>query len=205
MTVRVPRLHAITDRRVLSLPDLADRAAALAIGPQAAIHCRHAPSGSIHLGLTGMLLAVARHRGAVVLVNDRADIARIAGADGVHLPERGLPVADARRVAGPGALVGRSVHDVDGVGSARDEGADYAMLGPVWATATHLDRPALGLALLEKAAGLGLPVIAVGGVTPERAADCAAAGAAGVGAIRALWDADDPGSAAERFLLSLEQ
>lgn len=204
MTARpLPRLHAVTDARILARPDLRERAATLARAAAVALHCRHAPTARRAVDLTAMFLAAARATEARVLVNDRADIARATGAHGVHLPADGLAAGDARRITGPQALLGRSAHSQAEVARAADEGCDYVFLGPVWATPSHPGRAPLGLGALEAAARRGIPVIAIGGVTPERAARCRAAGAWGAAALTALWDAADPGSAADRFLLSL--
>ena len=117
-----------------------------------------------------------------VLVSGRADIALATGADGVHLPGSGLPELSVRRLIGAGRLIGRSAHTLDEVERARDAGADYVYLSPIFETPGK--GPALGLATLERAAGLGLPVVALGGITIDRLPAVAAAGAAGVAGIR---------------------
>jgi len=119
-----------------------------------------------------------------VVVSGRADLALAAGAAGVHLPERDLPVAAARRLLGPGRLVGRSVHSAAAAREAADDGADYVVFGPVFASASHPGRAPAGLeALREVVAGTPIPVLAIGGVDAGRAAACRAAGAAGFAAI----------------------
>lgn len=119
-----------------------------------------------------------------VLISARADLALAAGAAGVHLPELDLPVAAARRLLGPSRLVGRSVHSVAAARLAEEEGADYVVFGPVFATRSHPGRPPAGLeALRAVAASVAIPVIAIGGVDAERAAACREAGAAGFAAI----------------------
>lgn len=120
--------------------------------------------------------------GTRLLVNGRADVALAAGADGVHLPSDGVPAAALRRRFGPGLLLGVSTHRVEEVERARNEGADYAVFGPVWETPGK--GPARGVEELARAAASGLPVYALGGVTIERFGEVAAAGAAGVAAIR---------------------
>ena len=119
-----------------------------------------------------------------VLVNARVDVALAVGALGVHLPEQDLPVAAARRLLGDG-LVGRSVHSLEAALQAEADGADYLVLGPVFATATHSHQQPLGLETLREVAGrVRVPVLAIGGVDEARAAECEAAGAAGFAAIR---------------------
>ena len=133
----------------------------------------------------------------LLLVNGRADVALAAGADGVHLPADGLPVAALARFAaertlpdGRRLLVGRSTHAPAEVAAARHAAADYAIFGPVWPTpGKRRYGPPPGLDALAAACALGLPVVALGGVTtPERVAAAAAAGAAGVAGIRAFQD-----------------
>jgi thiamine-phosphate pyrophosphorylase len=131
-----------------------------------------------------------------VSVNGRPDVAHLARAHGVHLPEHGLPARDVRE-AFPGLVVGVSCHGVEGVRRAEQAGAHYAVVGPVFPT-TGKDRP-LGLeALAEAARAVRLPVFAIGGITPANAASVWAAGAAGVGAIGAFLHGDT--AAAVRLL-----
>ena len=120
-----------------------------------------------------------------VFVTSRVDLALACGAAGVHLVEGDIGVADARRL-GPGLLVGRSVHSVDGAQRAAEEGADYMLFGPVWATPTHPGARPLGIEALRAAvrAAVGVPVLAVGGVDDQHTERCLRAGAAGWAAIR---------------------
>ncbi len=117
-----------------------------------------------------------------VLINGRADLALSFGAQGVHLPSTGLPVGAARRLLGDEALIGRSTHSLVEVSRAADEGADYAYFGPVFETPGK--GPAVGLEALERAVRIGIPVIALGGITIERLESVAETGAAGVAGIR---------------------
>ncbi len=118
-----------------------------------------------------------------VVVSSRCDIALAAGAAGVNLPESDIPVEAVRSLMGE-RLVGRSVHSLDSALRAEVEGADFVIFGPVWASASHLDSPPVGLeALAEVAHALDIPVLAIGGVTEEHVAACRDAGAAGYAAI----------------------
>jgi thiamine-phosphate pyrophosphorylase len=198
---RIPPLHAVTDDRVLRLPDFLDRARALALGPAVALHLRGTLPARELLGLADALRAITAATGTRLMVHDRVDLAGLCDADGVHLPSHGLPVAAVRRLVGDRLLLGRSTHASDHARAAVADGADYAFLGAIWPTASHPDRAPLGPAALRRA--LPVPVIAIGGVTPPRAAEARAAGACGVAAIRAVWDADDPAAAARALLLSL--
>ena len=118
-----------------------------------------------------------------VIVSSRCDVALAAGAAGVNLPERDIPVAAARALLGD-RLVGRSVHSVQGALEAEREGADFVIFGPVWSSASHPDTAPAGLrALTAVAAAVRIPVVAIGGVTEARIAECRSAGAAGYAAI----------------------
>jgi thiamine-phosphate pyrophosphorylase len=118
-----------------------------------------------------------------VLVSARCDVVLASGAAGVNLPQRDIPTADARALLGD-RLVGRSVHSREGALEAERDGADYVIFGPVWASTTHPDVAPVGVdALSEVAAALRIPVLAIGGVTQDRIAECHGAGAAGFAAI----------------------
>ena len=184
---------------MLALPDYDARARALGRHRAVAFHVR---SGTMPAAALLALAASLDPAERCVILNDRLDLVPAAGAAGVHLPARGLPVPVARRLLGPSALVGRSVHGPEEARAAYEAGADYVFLGPIWETSSHPGTPGLGLAAIGDAHPAR--VIAIGGVTPARAAACRDAGAVGVAAITALWLADDPAAAAEAFLLSLE-
>jgi thiamine-phosphate pyrophosphorylase len=149
--------------------------------------------------------ALARPAEASVFVSARADVAGAVHAQGLQLAADDLAPADARRALGAErggwhGWIGRSVHGEDEARAARDEGADYLLVGTIYESASHPGRAAAGPALVERIAALGLPVIAIGGITAERAGGMRAAGAWGVAAISALWDAPDPARAALALL-----
>ncbi len=195
----LPRLHAITDERIARRADLDDLARELAEagGVNLAFHAR----GRQLSGLEHFQLAVQLSNLPTVqlFVNDRLDIALAVNATGVQLGRGSLPASAVRRLE-PRWWIGKSVHDLVEAEAANAAGADYLVVGPVYATATHPDHSPLGLERLREIARLELPVIAIGGVTPERAREVKAAGAYGAAAIRALWDATEPGAAARRML-----
>ena len=198
----LPRLHAVTDERIARRPDLADLVSALAFvkDDRLAFHARgRTLSGLAHWELADRLSARPPVR---CFVNDRLDVALAVGADGVQLPGESLSPA-AARVLGPGWWIGNSVHDLAEARTAQAEGADYLLVGPVFPTATHPGAVPLGIAALRGFVELGCPVIAIGGVTPERTADLVRLGVYGVAAIRALWDAPQPEAAAGAFLEAL--
>ena len=118
-----------------------------------------------------------------VLISSRCDIALAAGAAGVNLPENDISLGAARELLGE-RVVGRSVHSLEGALLSENDGADYVIFGPVWSSASHpASAPAGIAALAEVAHALRIPVIAIGGVTDARIAECQAAGAAGYAAI----------------------
>jgi thiamine-phosphate pyrophosphorylase len=144
------------------------------------------------VALVEQIVAVARAGGAKVIVNDRADIARIAGADGVHVGQTDLPVDDVRAIVGPGAIVGLSTHDKAQIDRALDMTATYIAVGPIFPTDTKdTGYSARGLELVTYAAGRGKPVVAIGGITLERAAAVRAAGASAVAVITDILTGDD--------------
>lgn len=201
----LPRLHAVTDDRVVAQGGVVERAAAMAsaAGPGLAVHLRACGlTGAEHLGLAGRLGAALAVHGSWLVVNDRVDVARAVGARAVALGCTGLSTRDARRVA-PGIPVARSVHDAAEARAAEAEGADFLIAGAIFETASHPGGHAAGPALVETAAAGGLQVIAIGGLTPANAPATLGAGAWGVAAIRALWDAPDPAEAARAFLAVL--
>ena len=198
----LPRLHAITDERIARRPDLDSIAQRLTDGggDQLAVHARgRALSGLEHFDLACRLSA---HPPARLIVNDRLDVALAARAAGVQLTRSSLEPRNARALD-PAWWIGLSVHDLEEATAARAAAPDYLLVGPAFPTATHPDRPSLGLARLAGIVALGLPVIAIGGVTVERIPDLRRAGVHGVAAIRALWDAGDPADAARRMLEEL--
>jgi thiamine-phosphate diphosphorylase len=210
VSAAVPLLLAATDDARIAREDFQDRLEALLGAGCPGVWLR-APGigGRELLVLARGVAAVCAVRGAALWIGDRADVARLVGAHAVQLPARGLSIAGARRAAGARVAVGRSVHSAAAAIAAAREGADHLVVGTVYETPTHPGRPAGGTALVREvrealaAEGLDTPLVAVGGMTPARAAEAVGAGAAGVAAIRSLWDARDPGGAARAFLDAL--
>ncbi|OBF07152.1 thiamine-phosphate diphosphorylase [Mycobacterium sp. ACS4054] len=152
------------------------------------------------------ILADAAHRhGALFAVNDRADIARAAGADVLHLGQGDLPLDIARDFVGPDTLLGLSSHDPDQATAAAAGPADYFCVGPCWPTPTKPGRAAPGLALVRAAAAIGghKPWFAIGGVDAQRLPEVLAAGARRVVVVRAITAAEDPRDAAQRLSSAL--
>jgi thiamine-phosphate diphosphorylase len=192
----LPRVHAFTDAALLRTPEFGIRAAAIAAGGSAvALHARARGDGGAFLAAGAQrILTLARPPEAAVFVNGRPDIAAAVGANGVQLSLHDLAPADARRVF-PCGWIGCSVHNGHEAAAAVADGADFLVVGSIYETASHPCQPAAGPELVSECARLGRPVIAIGGITPERAIEVKAAGAYGVAAIRALWEAPDPAAA----------
>ena len=156
-------------------------------------------SSQARLALAEDLVRRAHHAGATLIVNDRADIARLAGADGVHVGQEDLAVADARAVVGADAIVGISTHDPAQVDAAAKTDATYIAVGPIYGTTTkETGYEARGLDFVDYAARQGRPVVAIGGITLERAPEAIAAGAAAVAVISDLLR-EDPAEMVRRF------
>jgi thiamine-phosphate pyrophosphorylase len=134
------------------------------------------------------LAAIAHQRGALLVINDRLDIALASGADGVHLGQDDLPVREARRLAPPGFIIGASVGSVEEALRAESEGADYLALSPVFSTRSKDDAgPGHGLQMLARIQEAAtVPVIAIGGIDRDNAARVIEAGADGVAVISAV-------------------
>lgn len=192
-------MHAITDEQIARRADLGDVARELSSGgaQHIAFHARgRGLTGLEHYELATRLSQCAPDR---LFVNDRLDVALAVPSAGVQLGRGSLPVSAARELEHRW-WIGRSVHSVAEAQTAKAEGADYLVVGPVYATASHPDQPPLGLEPVRQIVALELPVIAIGGVTPERVRALRAVGVAGVAAIRAFWDAAEPAMAARSML-----
>ena len=149
--------------------------------------------------------ACAAH-GALLAVNDRADIAAVAGADVLHLGQDDLWCPDARGLIGPDRLIGLSTHDeAQALAASTEPAADYFCVGPVWPTPTKPGRPAPGLDLVRYAAGLGTarPWFAIGGIDEQNLDQVLEAGARRIVVVRAITEADEPGAAAARLAARL--
>jgi thiamine-phosphate pyrophosphorylase len=149
--------------------------------------------------------AAADAHGALFVLNDRPDLVAAAAADGVHVGQDDMSVADARALVGEDVLVGRSTHTPEQVEDAAVADVDYFAVGPVHATPTKPGRPAVGLDLVRHAAGAPrpLPWFAIGGIDASNVGDAVAAGASRVVVVRALTEADDPEATARALRAAL--
>ena len=189
------RLYLCTPIR----PDLAGFADSVVGAGVDVIQLRDKQSEAVPLlEAAAVLREVADRHGALLAVNDRADVALAAGADILHLGQGDLPMDWARRIVGPGVLLGRSTHGLEQVKCAIAEGWDYFAVGPVYPTATKPDRQAVGTSLLQAVADLApaVPWFAIGGVDATNLSEVTTSGASRIVVVRAITDARDPGAAA---------
>jgi thiamine-phosphate pyrophosphorylase len=210
----VARLYLCTDAR-RERGDLAQFADAVLAGGVDIIQLRDKGSAGeqrfgpiearAELAACEILADAARRHGALFAVNDRADVARAAGADVLHLGQADLPLGVAREIVGPARLLGLSTHNSAQVAAAAVSEADYFCVGPCWPTPTKPGRAAPGLQLVRAAAALGSdkPWFAIGGIDAQRLPDVLEAGARRVVVVRAITAAEDPRAAAQQLRSAL--
>ncbi len=150
--------------------------------------------------LAARLRAISKQSNTKLFINDRVDIVLAVDADGVHCPERGIPIAAARKLTG-GKLIGVSVHSVEKAIEAEREGADFIAFGPIYSTPSKKGYgPPRGLdALAEVIARVRIPVFAIGGITPERVSDCLKQGARGVAVVSAVMGSSNVPNVVSEF------
>jgi thiamine-phosphate pyrophosphorylase len=201
----IGRLHLITDTRFGRDP-LALLPLALGAGVDV-VQVRWKEAGDREvLRVVEAALELCRPYGATCIVDDRLDVALAAGADGVHLGAEDLPVARARAVAGPDLVIGATVRDPVAARAAVAAGASYLGTGPAYATATKAGLPApIGTeGVGAVCAAVGVPVVAIGGITVDGVRPLRAAGAHGVAVVGAVADAPDPAGAVRALVAALE-
>jgi thiamine-phosphate pyrophosphorylase len=199
-------LMVVTDRRAIE-GDIRAVVGAAVEGGATAIQLREKDlSARELLELAQSLRTITREHGALLIINDRVDVALAAEADGVHLGGRSMRPEDVRRVVGEGMRIGVSTHRPEEVARARAAGADYVVFGPVFSTPSKVGilepRGLDGLAEAVTAGG-GMSVLAIGGLDASRAGDAIRAGAAGVAVIRAVIAAEDAGAAADELVRAM--
>jgi thiamine-phosphate pyrophosphorylase len=156
------------------------------------------------VALAGPFRRTAADHGALFILNDRPDLVAACEADGVHVGQEDMPVAEARGLAGPEALVGLSTHSPEQIemacAAAGADRPDQISVGPIWATPTKEGRPGTGLGLIEHAARVAtIPWFAIGGIDDGNVSSVVAAGAERIVVVRAIRDAKDPAAAAHRL------
>ncbi len=214
----IARLHVVTTDDIAAGASFLDHATEImaACGTEVAVHLRMKRANARTLyEHASRLVPVARRYGSAIVVNERMDVAVAAGADGVQLTSRSLPIraaiamaaraARATHMDGTRVLIGQSVHSAADAASACGDGADYVILGTIWASGSHPGECGEGVAMIgaatERAA---CNVIAIGGVTPSRAQEALLAGAYGVAAISGVWSDPSPAGAALKYIESMQ-
>ena len=202
----LPRLHAIVDVEASERAGWAplDLARAFLDGGARVLQIRakQLPSGSF-LDLCDAVVAAAAPYGAMVIVNDRVDLARLSGAAGAHVGQDDLPVAAARAQLGPDAIVGTSTHTLAQIDLAVGEAVTYVAVGPVFGTRTKdTGYNAVGLELVSAAArrAAGMPIVAIGGITLDTAPAVIEAGAVSVAVISDLLTGADPAARVRSYV-----
>jgi thiamine-phosphate pyrophosphorylase len=201
------RLYVIIDRAAAKGRDLAEVTEAAIRGGADVLQLRDKTAADDELRREAeRLLPLARGAGIPLILNDRPQVARAAGADGVHLGQEDLPLAEARRLLGPRAILGKSTHRLEQALAADAEGADYIGWGPIFPTPTKPDYGSVGLALIsEVTARVKVPVVCIGGIDPATLPQVVAAGAECVAVVRAVCGAADPEAAARALKRTLIQ
>jgi thiamine-phosphate pyrophosphorylase len=173
------------------------------------IRSKHAASGAF-LGMCEDVVTRARRIGATVIVNDRADIAKLSGADGVHVGQEDLDPASARAILGGDAIVGVSTHSADHVRAASTMAVDYIAVGPIFGTSTKdTGYTSVGTMFIREAAGIlkhancRTPLVAIGGITLDHAPEVIRAGAAAVAVISDLLSTGNPETRVRDYLRAL--
>ena len=196
------RLYVVTDRQQTAGRPLDEVIAAAARGGLGAVQLREKDLSARDLhDLGASLQETLDHHRVPLLINDRIDVALALDAAGVHLAGHSLPTRSARRVLGPDKLLGVSTHSLDAARQAAEEGADFVVFGPVFATPSKLAYgPPQGLPrLAEVVRDVPVPVIAIGGITPANVPQVMQTGAHGVAMIRAVLAAPDPCAATQEL------
>ena len=203
--LKVPCLCLVADCSVVSVNEIPDRVRSAVDGGVSMVQLRAKEMpGGLMLSLAREMEDVIGGR-AALLINERVDVAAVAPAGGVQLGEAALSASSARQLLPAGSLIGRSVHSVEGALQATSDGADFLVVGTMFATRSHPGEEPAGPGLLRQVAGrCDLPLIGIGGITPENVDSVIEAGASGVAVIRSILAADDPGHAAAEMLSVLE-
>jgi thiamine-phosphate pyrophosphorylase len=199
-------LTLVTDRTQTRGRDLGAVVGECLAAGLSAVQVREKDLGAGDLAfLCRRLLGPVRDTGAALIVNDRVDVALAVGADAVQRTSASLPVDDIRAIAGGRLRIGASVHSLEDAVEAELKGADWVTFGPIYETPSKRPfGPPQGLERLATVScGLRIPVVAIGGITPERVAEVLAAGARGVAVISGILAADSAADATRRFLRAL--
>jgi thiamine-phosphate pyrophosphorylase len=188
------RLYGILDLGYVEAGEIKTVAAALIAGGVDLIQLRAKNQTSAEIArLAAELHPLAAERGVPLIINDHAEIARSTGAEGVHLGQDDLPIAEARKIVGRDCAVGKSTHSVDQAIRAFYEGADYIGFGPIFATPTKPDYPPIGLDEIRAVhEAVRIPIFCIGGIKLDNLPKVIEAGARRVVIVSGLLQASDP-------------
>src|SRR5579859_704832 len=206
MRLVLPRLYVILDAALLTIPET-DYARQLVDAGVRLLQYRNKTASSRDLLVSSKRLSAELvPRGVTFVVNDRADVAALAGASGVHVGQEDLGVEEARAIVGPSKLVGVSTHNRAQFEQAAATSADYIAVGPVFSTSTKSNPdPVVGTEFIRQVRPLtDKPIVAIGGITLERASEVVRAGADSVAVISDILGAREPGARAGRYVEMLE-
>jgi thiamine-phosphate pyrophosphorylase len=207
MRLVLPRLYVILDAALLKTPEI-DCAKSLVDAGVCLVQYRNKRATARELFESSReLAAFFKPHQVRFIVNDRADVAALTDADGVHVGQEDLGVAEARAVIGAGKWVGVSTHNEQQVVEAAGSSADYVAVGPIFATGSKMNPdPVVGVGLVRRARAMTeKPIVAIGGITVERAAEVLEAGADSVAVISDILAAEDVGRRAREFVELLER
>ncbi|HWZ98856.1 MAG TPA: thiamine phosphate synthase [Candidatus Dormibacteraeota bacterium] len=206
MSLVLPPLYVILDAALLTSPEIEVAKKLNDAGVRLFQYRNKRGSTRELFQASSVLAAELAERGAMFFVNDRPDVAFLAGASGVHVGLNDLPVAESRAVMGQGKLLGLSTHNLEQFRAAAATDADYIALGPVFATDSKANPgPVVGTAMIQEARKLTRkPIVAIGGITFERAKEVIEAGADSAAVISDVLRAKDPVKRARQFLDLLE-
>jgi thiamine-phosphate pyrophosphorylase len=206
MRLVLPRLYVILDAALLTIPETECARQLVDAGVRLLQYRNKATSSRELLEISQRLAGALIPRGVTFVVNDRADVVALAGTSGVHVGQDDLGVDDARAVVGPDKLVGISTHNRAQFEQAAATSADYIAVGPIFSTSTKANPdPVVGTEFIRQVRPLtDKPIVAIGGITLERAAEVVRAGADSVAVISDVLRAPDPGGRARQFIEILE-
>lgn len=205
----IPSLHIVTDDQLLQRPTFVPTALSVMESGRGriALHLRGpgTPGRVLH-ALSAALKAPAEAAGTVLLVNDRVDLVLVLDLPGAHLGQRSIPPGNARAILGGNRLLGLSVHGTAEAEGVSDEEVDFLLVGTIFPSASHPGGEAGGPERLRAVGRLrDIPLLAIGGITPDRVGDVLGAGARGVAVLGGIWNAPDPAKACEEYLDALER
>ncbi len=203
--LKTPCLALITDRSLCHAGALSTKVAQAVSGGVGIVHLREKDLPAAELLVLAREVKSAIAGRALFIVNTDLDAALAVGADGIHLPENGLPIAEARNLVGSDLLIGRSMHSLEAALQAEADGADYLFIGTIFPSRSHPNGPVTGVALLrEVARRVAVPCFGIGGIDAANVREVMVSGAAGVAVISAILAAPDSQRAARELVEAMQ-